>query len=465
MNLIATALTLLIVGSDPGTAVFPLLKIGQGCRAAAMGESFTGLADDASAVYWNPAGLGVVAGYKFDLSHQEWFSGFRDEVGHAALPLGPGALGLGLAYTGVDAVRYWDADKQEFLESSSWGTILTAGYGWRLSDKYTIGATATGLYEDIILETGYGGAVDLGATGRPVDGLSIGFAARHLGAMTYGDGFERLPLEFGFGAAYSRGMFNFTLDAVAPAMDNNPNVRAGIEFIPVKPLALRVGYRTGPVSLSSLGYFNGLTGGLGVTVGNFGIDYAFVPYGELGLTHRIGLRIEASQQATGALCVIVLDKETRQRLPANLAVSGSVWPGMLDTTATTDELKLSGLKPGEAEVSATLDEYSSQTKTLTVVAGRTTQDTLLLKQLTSDIIGGIYSAKTHWPIGRSLVYSGPLSGTLPVAANPGTFRISDAKKGVYYLDATGPTDEYLPQVCTLDVPAGQTVKRDFYLWK
>jgi hypothetical protein len=138
---------------------------------------------------------------------------------------------------------------------------------------------------------------------------------------------------------------------------------------------------------------------------------------------------------------------------------------MLDTTATTDELKLSGLKPGEAEVSATLDEYSSQTKTLTVVAGRTTQDTLLLKQLTSDIVGGIYSAKTHWPIGGSLVYSGPLSGTLPVAANPGTFRISDAKKGVYYLDATGPTDEYLPQVCTLDVPAGQTVKRDFYLWK
>ena len=144
MNFIATALTLLLINADPGTAVYPFLKIGQGCRASAMGESFVGLADDASAVYWNPAGLGLVSGHKFDLSHQEWFEGIRDEIGHAALPLGPGALGIGLAYTGESDVRYWDPVQQVFSEFDAWNAMLTAGYGWRVSEQITVGATATG---------------------------------------------------------------------------------------------------------------------------------------------------------------------------------------------------------------------------------------------------------------------------------------------------------------------------------
>ena len=38
-------------GDDAGTSVLPLLRVGTGPRACAMGESFTGLADDATAVF------------------------------------------------------------------------------------------------------------------------------------------------------------------------------------------------------------------------------------------------------------------------------------------------------------------------------------------------------------------------------------------------------------------------------
>ncbi len=477
MSFIATALTLILVAADPGTAVYPFLKIGQGCRASAMGESFTGLADDASAVYWNPAGLGLISGHKFDLSHQEWFEGIRDEIGHAALPLGPGALGIGLAYTGENGVRYWDPGQQKMAEFDAWNALLTCGYGWRLSEMFTVGATATGLYQDVqatdaIGNIGYGGALDLGMTGTFAEGLTAGFAARHLGSMTYGSGFEKLPIEFALGGAYSlNGTFvpdepasawklNFTLDAVAPALDNTPNVRAGVEFVPIKYVALRAGYRTGPMTLSSLGYVNGLTGGLGVTVGNFGLDYAFVPYGELGLTHRIGLRLEVPPPTTGALCVVVLDAETREQLPANIAVSGAY-----DTTATGYDMLIAQVAPGEVEVRAALDEYEPQAKTLSVVAGKRTTDTLYLRQLLGAIVGGIYNAKTKLPVGGKLVYSGPKSGELGVAAAPGTYEIGSAKKGRYVIDAFGPSNEYLSQTCTLDLKAGETVKRDFYLWK
>ena len=41
-------------GGDSGS----FLRLGIGIRALSMGGAFTSLADDAAAVYWNPAGMG-----------------------------------------------------------------------------------------------------------------------------------------------------------------------------------------------------------------------------------------------------------------------------------------------------------------------------------------------------------------------------------------------------------------------
>jgi len=462
MNILTTTLILCLLGADPGATVFPLLKIGQGPRASAMGESFTGLSDDVTAVYWNPAGLGQLKGTHLALSHQEWFFGTRDEVGHAALPLGPGALGVGLIYTGEPGVRYWDPELQQFQEFNAWNAMMTAGYGFNLGDNYELGASLTGLYQDLLFESGMAGAIDVGGVGHFVDdALSVGAALRHIGVMSVGGNVERLPMEGALGGAYKLGdMFTFTLDAIFPMLDNNPNFRAGVEVKPIDMLALRLGYRTGPVDLSGLGYLNGLCAGVGFTLGNFGIDYAMVPYGELGLTHRIGLRTHIPPPTHGDHTVIALDAETRDRLVATMVVTGVV-----DTTATTDRLELTRVLPGKGMVNASAAEYESATATFTIVAGRHGTDTVLLRPLRSNIIGGIYDAKTGDPIGGTLEYSGPLSGRLAVAAAPGTYEINDVPKGVYFMEAFGPTDEYLPQQCTLEVPPGVTVERDFNLWK
>jgi outer membrane protein OmpA-like peptidoglycan-associated protein len=441
-----------------GTAVFPLLKIGQGPRASAMGESFTGLSDDASAVYWNPAGLGQSRQYQFALSHQQWFAGIQDEIAHAVLPLGPGALGLGLLYTGEPNVQYWDDQTLKFGTFRAWSSVLTAGYGVRLSDNYQLGATATGLYEYLRQDHGIGGAVDLGASGHPVPGLGIGVAARHLGSMSFGNGLEPLPMEIAAGATYAIGKFKMTLDAVAPLLDNDPSIRAGVEFSPVSALALRLGYRTGPVDLSGLGLFSGLTGGLGVTVGNIGLDYAFASYGGLGMTHRIGLRTALAPPVSGSQTVIVLDADTRSRLVANLAVTG-----VMDTTATTDEIRLVPAKPGPLFVTASQTAYEPRTDTFPVTVGTNREDTMPLKRLLSNLTGTICDAKTRLPIGGTIVYSGPTSGELVVAAVPGTFAISGAPAGSYVLNAAGPSTAYGPQSCTLDVPPGQSVNHDFFL--
>jgi hypothetical protein len=68
-------------------------------------------------------------------------------------------------------------------------------------DKYQVGATVKGLMEDLGAARGTGGAVDLGFIGHPLTGLGVGFAARHLGAVSYGSVTERLPTEFAVGGS------------------------------------------------------------------------------------------------------------------------------------------------------------------------------------------------------------------------------------------------------------------------
>jgi hypothetical protein len=44
-------------GQRVGISTAQFLKIGVGRRASAMGDAFVAISDDASALYWNPAGL------------------------------------------------------------------------------------------------------------------------------------------------------------------------------------------------------------------------------------------------------------------------------------------------------------------------------------------------------------------------------------------------------------------------
>jgi len=47
-----------------GTTAAKFLSIGIGPRANAMGGAFTSVANDASALYWNPAGAATLTDYK-----------------------------------------------------------------------------------------------------------------------------------------------------------------------------------------------------------------------------------------------------------------------------------------------------------------------------------------------------------------------------------------------------------------
>src|SRR5437867_5528229 len=55
-----------------GTSSATFLKIGVGARATGLGEAFVAVANDPSAVYWNPAGLASVLHQEVLFSHVSW---------------------------------------------------------------------------------------------------------------------------------------------------------------------------------------------------------------------------------------------------------------------------------------------------------------------------------------------------------------------------------------------------------
>ena len=78
-----------------------------------------------------------------------------------------------------------------------------------------------------------------------------------------------------------------TTDVIRPT-DNDIAIGVGAGYTIGNILQLRTGYKY-QLGGNDLGAISGLTGGFGLTLLRFQVDYALVPFGVLGLTHRFSL--------------------------------------------------------------------------------------------------------------------------------------------------------------------------------
>ena len=99
-----TLSTLHYVRAGAGKTGAEFLLIAAGARPAAMGGAYVAVADDISAVYWNPAGLASLRGRGISATHAEWLSGIRYEslgYGHSVGQLGTLGISAFFLHTGV----------------------------------------------------------------------------------------------------------------------------------------------------------------------------------------------------------------------------------------------------------------------------------------------------------------------------------------------------------------------------
>uniref|UniRef100_A0A7C6AAZ9 PorV/PorQ family protein n=1 Tax=candidate division WOR-3 bacterium TaxID=2052148 RepID=A0A7C6AAZ9_UNCW3 len=448
--------------SDIGTSALPLLKIGPGPRATAMGDGFVGLCDDVTALYWNPAGLAQLNKFETFLSHQEWFYGFRDEYISLGLPVGKSSFGFGAVYSRTDGVEHWTINNNPGDTFATQTGFIALGYGYELTRSFLFGITLKGLYDDLRVEKGTGLGGDLGLLFRLGERFNIGLVGKNLGlGVKYGETNYPLPMQFKLGLCLRPSHFNIVSDFTLP-LDNIPHLNLGIEWNIKNILALRAGYRTGPQDLTSLGFANGLSFGVGLFLGKVCVDYAFVPYGDLGNTHKFGLRTAIPLPGSGLFKIKVIDARTKRPITACVLFSG-----IRQETRQSNlkgEAYLEKLNSGWLKLGVTKDGYFPYNDSVFIQGiGEQNLTVELIKLGYGTIWGMVYDSLTKKPIGGIVTYTGQSSGNFNVDTLTGTYTLRDLPIGLYELEVKGPSLNYIPQRCSVYLTYDEVVTKDFYL--
>src|ERR1051325_5694869 len=85
--------------SDKGTTTGEFLRLGAGARAVSMGEAYSAVADEATALYWNVGALTQIPSNSMTVMHGLYFdSGYFDYLAFAHNFGERGALGVGFQY-------------------------------------------------------------------------------------------------------------------------------------------------------------------------------------------------------------------------------------------------------------------------------------------------------------------------------------------------------------------------------
>jgi hypothetical protein len=264
------------------------LKIPVGPRVCGMGEAAVAYVDDASALYYNPAGIANVPSFDLLLAHNQWFLDMNHE--YVAGVYGTeelGKFGLAFDYWGSGAIQGINIRGETIpgytVSAADWS--LNLGYA-RSFSNLSVGLGLKLVHDQHESLSTSAVALDAGAMYKtPLKGLKAGLSVANIGtkAKLVEESYS-LPLQARLGWRYDIGIVGVTQDFVLSETEK-PGIAAGAECRPVQMLALRLGYRTG----SDFDGFSGLRAGLGLSWHGIGVDYAFAPYGKLGASHRISV--------------------------------------------------------------------------------------------------------------------------------------------------------------------------------
>lgn len=185
-----------------GTTSGQFLKLGAGARAVAMGEAFTGISDDATAIYWNPSGINRLTQKEVSLMYAMWF----EEISYNNLfyvhPSQIGNFGIGVQYLGYGSLEGLDEN------GNPTGNFGPADLALVISYAKTIKGIDTGItakyISSKIKETATALAVDIGAMKQIIeDKLNIGLTVKNVGTkLKYVSEEESLPMSINIGAGY-----------------------------------------------------------------------------------------------------------------------------------------------------------------------------------------------------------------------------------------------------------------------
>ena len=301
------------------------LNMGVGARALGMGGAFVAMANDASATYWNPAGLVQLSEPEIAIMHSERFAGivkydWLSYVHPQQTDVGSSCFGMSLIRLGVDDIpittlRHEDQpfdpvnnrpEVKRWASDAEYALFIT--YARSVNATISYGGNVKVLRRSVDEYSAWGLGVDMGLFVTPVDRLKLGInlqdATTTLVAWDTGTR-ESISPTLKIGGAYLLGL-NIFRGYVTPAIDVDirferrkyasefhwgdvsADIRFGAEYWFRNLFALRMGS-------DDIGRFSAGTGfrfgQMGLNIEQIGLDFAFLTKGDLDNTYRISASV------------------------------------------------------------------------------------------------------------------------------------------------------------------------------
>jgi long-subunit fatty acid transport protein len=310
-----------------GTAGMKFLDISVATRGVGMGNVFSAFADDASTLFWNPAGMENIATGEAWAGMVSWPADIYLHAASAVLKASDiGHFGVSFRFLDVGLMTETDV----FNPQGNGGTFGVASwaagvsYSRSLTERFALGITFNYIQEQLASWTENTWAFDLGGfynTG--FQGITLGFSIMNFGpAMRFEvdddrdgkvdedilDGEDNdgdllvdedveqadvpTPINFKFGIKYpaiTAGDSRLDLGAeILHPADNTESYNLGAEYVFMNMLAVRGGYAINEIEGS------GISAGAGFNLNISGdmaifIDYAFSDMGVLTSAHRASI--------------------------------------------------------------------------------------------------------------------------------------------------------------------------------
>ncbi len=278
-----------------GTFAAQFLKIGVSARAAGMGNAYTAVANDATSIYWNPAGMVELTRTQVTLNTVVWPADIDIYFVGAVFttPYLPGTFGISARALTMDPQEertiYMPEGTDRFFDAGDMSFGLS--YAMYFTDRFSAGFTTHFIHMGLADRSEETIAVDFGLVYRiGIKGMKLGMMIQSLGGeVDFDDRASKLPTLFKVGLsvdAFRRGAHALlAAGEFSHPADNKERMNVGMEYAFNQFFYMRGGY--------NINYdTEGLAWGLGFRIdtsqtSDIGLDYAWEDLGFLGSTHRI----------------------------------------------------------------------------------------------------------------------------------------------------------------------------------
>jgi hypothetical protein len=282
-----------------GTFGAQFLKIGVSARATALGSAYTAVADNAEAVYWNPAGIVTVRGSELSLHQTQWPADIQ--LSYAAYVFNPrsipGTFALSARALWMDPQIERSAYEQDGTGRMFDSGMSTLGltYARFFTDKFSAGATLHFMHMGLADFSVNSTLADMGIIYRiGIRGMKIGMAIQSLGpAVTFDEREARVPTSFKVGFAFEPIRVGsqrvIASSEFQHPVDNAERANFGLEYNLNNQMFLRGGYNMNyDTEKAAAG------AGFRVSTGRRSyveLDYSWVDMSALGYVHRVSVAI------------------------------------------------------------------------------------------------------------------------------------------------------------------------------